>query len=422
MELSGLQNKAFELMTSPKPGATYICGYAGTGKTTVMAMAASELGERCVVLAPTNKAAINLRKKGIYKAQTIHSCLYIPAPIEIYKRDNDNNVEYHKNPDGTFTVDDKSGEKIPIVIGESIGFFAKDSEGGLPPIALVDEASMIGREIHDDLLKYFPYVIFVGDKFQLPPVKSQDVFSSVEPDLYLTEVHRIALENPIMKYATDIRNGKEPDLNNILCDKISLFKFRDEGLFETIVNDHYQSICYKNKTRHWINDKIREMKGYPLNTLQDGEPVISNMNFYRTDIEGNRNLVCYNGMLLTSTGNWQENYDNFMATFIKFNELKNDIPCWPFWNKGYFELKDNFVAWKEEYDRRKAKSPKPVYSVDMDYAYCLTAHKAQGSEFDHVAVFDQRPTLTHISEKEKQRWWYTAVTRTKDKLLVVHKR
>jgi superfamily I DNA/RNA helicase len=51
----------------------------------------------------------------------------------------------------------------------------------------------------------------------------------------------------------------------------------------------------------------------------------------------------------------------------------------------------------------------------FEFAYAVTCHKAQGSEFDFVIVFDE----SWVFGEEKNRWLYTAITRAKEKLLII---
>lgn len=51
----------------------------------------------------------------------------------------------------------------------------------------------------------------------------------------------------------------------------------------------------------------------------------------------------------------------------------------------------------------------------FEFAYAITCHKAQGSEFDFVIVFDESWAFS----EEKNRWLYTAITRAKEKLLII---
>lgn len=412
--LSNDQMRAFDLMVKPLNKVSRIVGYAGTGKTTTLAAAAKELGGDCVVLCPTNKAATVLRQKGIPRAQTVHSLLYTPSPIDIPKEDKDGNVLYQLDENGHPLL--HKGEKIPIIERQELGFSLKMTEG-LPRIALVDEASMIGKEIYKDLLETFDHVVLIGDGFQLPPVMDVDVLNSESADVRLTEVHRVALGNPITRFATDIRNNVAIDFNNYRDESgaIGLISKNNPGLFPGMVEHNYQAICGKNVTRHWINERTRHAMGLEPHTLMAGEDIVCLENWREQDDDGKRNLIFYNGEIVTVDGDYQKTDDDMRAVLVKLQKAGSKF-VFPFWNPDYFDLMDSKgSAWFNEYKRRQASPKKPLRGIKFDYCYGITAHKSQGSEFDNVIVFDER----HASRGFEQRWLYTAVTRAKKKLRVV---
>ena len=70
---------------------------------------------------------------------------------------------------------------------------------------------------------------------------------------------------------------------------------------------------------------------------------------------------------------------------------------------------DNF----EMLRRYKSVFDEPV--CRFEFAYAVTCHKAQGSEFDFVIVFDE----SWVFGEEQARWLYTAITRAKEKLIII---
>lgn len=400
---------------------TRIVGYAGTGKTTVMAAVARELAADCVILAPTNKAAMVLREKGIEKAQTIHSLLYAPYEGEKLKKDKDGNIIYEIDKKGEFLRDVDTHEKVPVVIGKELVFGLKECVD-LPKYAAVDEASMLDEEIMHDLEDAFESVILFGDGFQLPPIKGIEILNAGVPDIFLNEVHRVAFDNPIIRYATDIRNGNEPDIMDVACHEIKTCSVNNTKLYKSIVENDVQAISWRNETRHNVNEAIRRQKGYERYTLVDGEPIVACQSVHR--LEGNhydgrtKVLVMYNGQIVNVKNDYEANDDHFTSQIVRIDKL-GAFAIWPFWNPNFFQLKDNNREWWQELNRRKAGHKKPIYGSNFDYAYCLTAHKAQGSEFKNVAIFDERNTITHANRENKQRWYYTAITRAKERILVV---
>jgi exodeoxyribonuclease-5 len=416
--LEGEQAKAFDIAIKPNKKTIIIAGYAGTGKTTILTSIAKYLGNKCIVMSPTNKAAIVLNGKGV-DAKTIHSVLYSPIEEEIYKLDKDGNRIYHVNSDGSLRLDE-FGRKIPIVTGTELSFLKREGLE-LPKIALIDEASMINEDIRADLENTFEHLIYFGDPAQLPPIKGKDIFANELPDIFLTEVHRQAIENPIIRYATSIRNDEEIPIEKIV-DGESLFStsINNRRIISTIVEKDVQAICWTNRMRHKINQDIREHKGYSLNKLNDGESIISLQNVYMGGNAPKRDIKIYNGQIFIVDGNYEPGESHFDSQLIMLRDpITSEIirqRAWPFWNGNFFNLKDNYQSWRAELDSvRLLKSKKITFGTDFDFSYCLTAHKAQGAEFDNVAVWDQRSRM----KANSKRWFYTAVTRAKNKLLII---
>src|SRR5690606_25304248 len=76
---------------------------------------------------------------------------------------------------------------------------------------VIDEVSMVGEGLAKDLLSFGKKVLVLGDPFQLPPVKDAGFFTEVKPDIMLTEIHRQAADNPIIRMSIDIREGRGLD-------------------------------------------------------------------------------------------------------------------------------------------------------------------------------------------------------------------
>lgn len=413
--LSDMQMRAFDIIVKPNKKISRVVGYAGTGKTTVLAAAAKELGQQCCILTPTNKAAKVLREKGVDRAQTVHSFLYTPAEVEIYKRDKRDNVIYQMDDKGEPLM--YKGEKVPVVLRKEMGFSLKADPTNVPKVCIVDEASMIGKDIYQDLLNTFENIVLVGDGFQLPPVMDTDVLNLEKPDINLTEVHRVALDNPIIRFATQIRNGEEPDFNQYKDENktINVCDWNNTKLYKALVDNNCQAICGRNKTRHHINSRMRDALGYEPNTLLNGEEIVCLENWREEDGDGIRSLLFYNGQTAIVEGDYQPTDDDMVAKLIKLQNAGHKF-LFPFWNPGYFNLFDaRDSGWWNEYKRRQASDVKPLRGIKFDYSYGITAHKSQGSEYNNVAVFDERSACRGF----EQRWYYTAVTRAKQRLLVV---
>ena len=152
-------------------------GYAGTGKTTLARHLAERVDGKVLFAAFTGKAALVMRSKGCERASTIHSLIYKPR---------------------------ESGEEIP-----SFDLW-DDAPASKAALIVIDECSMVDAELGRDLMSFGVPVLVLGDPAQLPPIQGGGFFTDAEPDAMLTEVHRQAEDNPIIRLSMDIREGRDP--------------------------------------------------------------------------------------------------------------------------------------------------------------------------------------------------------------------
>ncbi|HKJ75246.1 MAG TPA: AAA family ATPase, partial [Alphaproteobacteria bacterium] len=166
------------------PGVFRLYGFAGTGKTTTTDTIATRVyneGGNVVQLTLTGKAAKVLSEKSGRPAVTIHSLLYSFAGLD------ENNEPIFK------TLDHKA---ISLINSLKVN-----------GLIVLDECSMIPRHVMADLLALRVPVLALGDPFQLPPVKASAYFDN-RCDAMLTEVHRQAADNPILRASMLIRDNR----------------------------------------------------------------------------------------------------------------------------------------------------------------------------------------------------------------------
>ena len=245
---------------------------------------------------------------------------------------------------------------------------------------IVDEASMVSEEIYLDLKSFDKPMIFVGDHGQLEPIDS-NFNLMLTPDYKLEEIHRNA--GPIAKFAQHVRNGLNPR------------GFKEEGsdvefvttLSDQLLTEVSQVICAYNKTRVSINTQIRNALGYE-GVLNVGERIMC--------LKNNRHQGLFNGMQGTVVNLYRGPRGRKLMDFEFDGFIYNGVP--------YEE--DQFGQEKYKIKYGGGDSPNP-----FDYAYCVTAHKAQGDEWDDVLVVEQR-----CKNWDHRRWAYTAASRAKTKL------
>lgn len=360
------------LKSPQSPQIFRLFGYAGTGKTTLARYLASGVKGRVLYAAYTGKASVILRQKGCANASTIHSL--------IYKR--------HENT--------KTGE---VTYSLNRNSDLQDAD-----LLIVDEVSMVSEELAKDLMSFKTKILVLGDPAQLPPVTGSGYFINATPDAMLTEVHRQAADNPIIRMSMEVRMGRRLQVGlygeSFVINRADL---TDEDV-SAIIRDSDQLLCGTNATRKLYNRKIRaELKHSTIH--RPHQPVI-----------GDR-LVCLrndrkNGLLNGSL--WD---------VVKCNQFTPPSGvskhCLHLRSADQLELTDlkkvyvadNYFAGTED-----ALSPSEVrQSQAFDYGYALTVHKSQGSQWDKVVLFDESNRFGDTAVKHL----YTAITRAAKSISII---
>lgn len=320
-----------------------LSGYAGTGKSTCLAIISKVL-PNFAICAYTGKACNVLRKKGL-PASTIHSIIYKPISLQ------DGQVE--------FVLKDK---------------YEIDIDG-----FIIDEASMVSKEIHEDLCSYGLPIIYVGDHGQLEPIGT-DFNLMKDPKYKLETIHRNAGE--IAHFAEHLRKGK-PAVYFNCSNKVQIVQHK------AVENRHFvsvdQVICAYNKTRVEINEKARIEKNINFSYVAVGDKIIC--------LRNNKSKGLFNGM-------------QGIVKKIRKNEHFDFI------SDGQFY--ENIRYNSEQFGQETNKYINDKDSEPFDYAYCITCHKAQGDQFNSLIVIEQR-----CNKWDHARWSYTAASRAINSLIWV---
>src|SRR5256885_12613022 len=180
---AALKAVAAWLKAKPGQGGTpqtfRLFGYAGTGKATLARHVAQAVDGKVLFAAFTGKAALVMRSKGCERASTIHSLIYKTR---------------------------ESGEEVP-----SFDLW-DDAPASKASLIVIDECSMVDAELGRDLMSFGVPLLVLGDPVQLPPIQGGGFFTDTEPDAMLTEVHRQAQDDPIVRMSMDIREGPELEI------------------------------------------------------------------------------------------------------------------------------------------------------------------------------------------------------------------
>ena len=350
------------LKAKPGQGSTpqifRLFGYAGTGKTTLAKHIAEHVDGKVLFAAFTGKAAQVMRGKGCATASTIHSLIYKP-------RD--------------------SGEEVP-----SFDLW-DDAPASKAKLIVIDECSMVDAELGRDLKSFGVPLLVLGDPAQLPPIQGGGFFTEADPDSMLTEVHRQAQDDPIVRLSMDVREGR--DLEPGVYGETRIVAKANLDPQRVVEAD--QVLVGRNATRRAYNARMRERRGFDGTMPAAGDKLVC--------LRNNRRKGLFNG------GLWSvKEGPSTRRDIIKMRLQPDDgvgsraikVSVRPECFTGAIE--------QLEWPLRKRFD-------EFDYGYVLTVHKAQGSQWDDVVLFDE----SFAFQDSRQRWLYTGITRAAKRLTVV---
>lgn len=347
IKLTDEQQAAVDTLAAMRQDVQTLGGYAGTGKTTVI-RALTERLKNAAVCAYTGKAAQVLRKNGV-PASTIHSLIY-----KVVAEEDDGPVEFVlKHPDEMLCQE-----------------------------IVIDEGSMVPEPIFDDLRSFGLPLIFVGDHGQLEPVGAGSFNLMESPQITLTKIHRNAGE--IAMFADHLRKGHDArswDGGDAETRAVSKIEVVNNDELDTVqgITEESQMICAYNRTRIGLNAMIRKNFLNRDEAPCRGDKVIC--------LQNDKRIHIFNGMQGII-----ESINHAMLTFrsddlrvkVRYNPDAFGSERTPPWQRGV---------------------------IPFDWAYCVTCHKAQGDEWDHVVAVEQR-----CGAWDHKRWAYTAASRAKTRL------
>jgi len=345
-------------------------GYAGTGKTTLARHIAEGVDGDVLFAAFTGKAAQVLRSRGARGASTIHSLIYRPR--------------------GEETVEDEETGKQSVLPTFSLN---RQSALAKAKLVIIDECSMVDEELGRDLLSFGTPVLVLGDPGQLPPVTGGGFFTEHQPDVLLEEVHRQARDNPIIDLAQTVREGREIMHGDYGSTARVIGR---QQVTADLVLDADQVLVGTNRTRRRYNQRLRELKDFDSVHPAAGDKLVC----LRNDTP--KGLL--NGSLWQVTSA-PRSVKPWLSLLIRSeDEGIERVSAKVKVLKAVFEDPDTDIPWQEKrrYD-------------DFDFGYALTVHKAQGSQWDEIVLFDE----SFAFREHRQRWLYTGITRAAERLTIV---
>jgi exodeoxyribonuclease-5 len=364
-------------------------GPAGTGKTTLAKYIAAQVREATikfgdgfgdvVFAAYTGKAAHVLRRKGCEGARTLHSLIYVPTTGCDFSRDGASiDAEHTHTPDCT---------RVRFVLREP-----DDCELTDAALLIVDECSMVGPALADDLLSFGCPVLVLGDPAQLPPVGGEGALTNTAPDVLLEEIHRQALDNPVLELATRVRlyGASEAAAHKRQLDASWLLRAD-------------QVLVGRNATRWQAVEWIRAQQGFPPGYPVPGDRIMV--------LTNNGGLSVFNGQQFAVIELLQQHGRHLVLRVLDEDGMPRTLPVD---TAGFLGL-----AAELEAKKRRAGYSDVAFAT---FAQAITVHKSQGSEWGNVLVMDESYIFNGTRRGEPDhsgRWLYTAITRASNGVGIV---
>lgn len=395
-------------------GLLTLGGLAGSGKTTLLGELGKHFSTPTVYITPTGRATSVLARKLVAGGTRITTLQRPPdgkPPSRKWRHLFDNSLPENGGPPLCTTY-----HKLllrPIIDSkteELTGWQDRLDLDRRYKLICADESSMIS----DDMLRKLQVrgvpVLAVGDHGQLSPVKASGSLMQ-NPMLCLEQIHRQAEGSPIIALARHVREGgRLRDFRgwNENCQLRS--RSEEEAVIrETLMEPNRLDVAivaWTNNTRVRLNRLARQLQGYEGPPVV-GEPIVALHNYYPI-CNGMRGLLAKPSFL-----------DERRIWILHANVEFPDDAMAGEWHEmnGYQFNRPQTIASVEEL--RVHGIPAETMGGGgrlFDFSYCITAHKAQGSQFDHVVVVYDRD---HPSNEDARRWNYTAISRASRRLTIL---
>lgn len=389
-------------------------GPAGTGKTTLAREVPTALGldpREVFYGAYTGKAASVLRRKGCTPASTLHSLVYRPMgnteTLAKLAEAQEELADYLQSIGDDDDQDPDTVRELEAEIAQleresrTVGWeWNEDSPLAGAGLLILDEVSMVDAKLAADIERFEVPVLVLGDPEQLEPVGGEGYYIDAAPDFALTEIHRQALDSPVLELATRVRTSFGAHLGMTSDD------MRARSLDEAM--EHDQVLCWKNATRWRMIQLIRRRLGRQPGTVVAGDRVMC--------LTNNRGLGIFNGQQFDVVGA-RAGDEIFQLELLDDTGTARTVSAHP----------DGFQG-REAQDAAKNVNLGQRGKIGLfTYANAITVHKAQGSEWDSVYVVNEAQDLLSMAARRKgvgeavqsaRRWMYTAITRAAERVTV----
>ena len=419
-------------------------GYAGTGKTTIIAAfvaALNELGIKTILLAPTGRAAKVLSHYSHKDAYTIHKRIYRERTSGEFE--SRFSLDFNKERGAVFIVDEASMLSAGSAEGDIFG----------------------SGNLLDDLVEYVRSgkecrLMLVGDDAQLPPV-GDDYSPALDPVTlaqygeveYATmdEVVRQTQDSGILFNATMLRCMIENRIFEIPHFDTSFKDFQSlqggeliealQECYDRYGRDETIVITRSNKRANRFNDGIRRYNLSAEEEIESGDMLMvvkNNYHYAERDNESPMSFVANGDVVrLKRIRRFEEfygfrfidavlefpDYDDYtMEVKVMLDTLASESPSLTREQSRtlFYEVEKDYEDIKSKAKRYRAIRENPHFNaMQVKFAYAVTCHKAQGGQWKAVFV-DRCLFGDEEMSKDMLRWLYTAITRATERVYLVN--
>lgn len=420
-------------------------GYAGTGKTTIISTVINHLeaiNMKCVLLAPTGRAAKVISNYSGKPAYTIHKRIYFPKKS--------------KGGGVSFTLQQNKFKNTIFIVDES----------SMISDASQDSKLYVNGSLLDDLFFYVEAgnncrLLLIGDTAQLPPVNmtvspALDVhtlslhYQKNVQHIELDEVMRQAETSGILFNATQLRELL--DSHFIDTFQFNLYGFKDivrlqDGYdIQDAIHSAYENygledtvfIVRSNKRANQYNQQIRTSILSKESELSTGDylMVVKNNYFWlKEDTEAGfiangdiveileiRKIQELYGFKFATVKIRMVDYPNQTPfdTILMLDTITSESPSLTYEqsNQLYQAVLLDYEDEKQQYKKlQKVKTNEYFNALQVKFSYAITCHKSQGGQWK--TVFVEQPYLPNGIDADYVRWLYTAITRAEEKLYLI---
>ena len=420
-------------------------GYAGTGKTSLIGALVRtlvQLEQKCVLLAPTGRAAKVFSHYAGHPAYTIHKKIYRQKSFS--------------NEMDNFSINDNLHQHTLFIVDEA-SMISNDGLSG----------SVFGTgRLLDDLIQYVYSgqgcrLVLIGDTAQLPPVGEEEspalsanVLRGYGLEVHegmLTEVVRQMCDSGILWNATELRRYiVEEDYFTLPMIKVEGFPdikvISGNELIETIDNCYSQAgmdetivVCRSNKRANIYNKGIRNMILYREEELEPGDLLmIAKNNYFWTENCKDVDFIANGDIAIVRRVRRERemygfrfadvvlrfpDYDDLeLEVTVLLDTLQTETPALPkdLNDRLFYSVLEDYSDITSKRERMKKMKSDPYYNaLQVKYAYAVTCHKAQGGQWKRV-LLDQGYMTEEMLSPDYFRWLYTAFTRATEILYLVN--